>query len=118
MPQPHSKQTGFIYSVSRPFTKHHDKIQEFRETGNLKHLYRYELDKAYFAHDAAYFESKDLAKKTISVKILKNRAYELARNRKYDEYQRALASTVYKFVHKKTEWGAIVTIKAGVNVNE
>ena len=101
MPQPHSKQTGFIYSVSRPFTKHHDKIQEFRETGNLKHLYRYELDKAYFAHDAAYFESKDLAKKTISVKILKDRAYELARYCEYG-YQRALVSTVYNFVDKKT----------------
>ena len=103
MPQLHSIQTGFTYSVSRPFSIHLHKIQEFRETGNLKHFYRYELDKACFAHDAAYFEGKDLAKKTISAKILKNRAYELARNRKYDEYQRALASTVYNFLHKKTE---------------
>ena len=97
----HSKQTGFIYSVSRPFTKHRDKIQEFRETGNLKYLYRYELNKACFVHDAAYFESKDLAKKTISVKILKYRAYELAKNFKYG-YQRALAITVYNFFDKKT----------------
>ena len=98
----HSKQTGLTYSVCRPFAKHHDKIQEFRETDHLKHLYRYELDKACFAHDAPYFESKGLAKKTISVTILKDRAYELARNRKYDGYHRALASIVYNFLSKKT----------------
>ena len=114
----HSKQTGFTFSVSRPFSTHLNKIQEFRETGNLKHSYRYELDKACFAHDALYFESNDLAEKTVSLKILKDRTYELAWNRKYDGYQSALASTVYNFVHKKTEWGAIVTIKEEVNVNE
>ena len=37
----------------------------FRETGNLKHLYRIELDKNCFAHDAAYSDSKNLAKRTI-----------------------------------------------------
>ena len=40
-------------------------IQKFRETDDLKHLYRYELDKACFAHDAAYSDSKDLTKRTI-----------------------------------------------------
>ena len=34
-----------------------------KETGNLKHLYRNESDKAYFAHDAEYSKSKDLAKR-------------------------------------------------------
>ena len=37
--------------------------------------------KACFAHDAAYFDSKDFAKRTISDKISKDRAYEIARNR-------------------------------------
>ena len=98
----HSKQTGFTYSVSRSFTKHRGNIQKFREKDNLKYLYRYELEKACFAHDAPYFESKDLSKKTTSIKILKDRAYELARNRKYNGYQRALASIVYNFLDKKT----------------
>ena len=68
----------------------------------MKHLYRKELDKDCFAHDAAYSESKDLVKRTISDKILKDRTYEIARNRNYDEHQRALASMVYKFFDKKT----------------
>ena len=57
------------------------KIQKFRETGNLKYLYRNELDKDYFVHDAACSDSKDLPKTTISNKILKDRADEIARNR-------------------------------------
>ena len=80
------------------------------KTGNLKHLYRNELDKDYFAHDAAYSDSKDLARKTISDKILKDTADEIARNCGYDGYQRALASMVYKFFNKKTG--------SGVGVNE
>ena len=49
-------------------------MKEFKNLENLKYLYRNESDKACFAHDAAYSESKDLAKRTISDKILKDRA--------------------------------------------
>ena len=96
MPEIHLKQPTFIYSACGPFSKHRERIQKFRETGDLKHLYRNELDKAAcFSHDAAYSDSKDLAKRTISDKILKGRAYEIARNRNYDGYQSSLASMVY-----------------------
>ena len=110
MPEFHLKQPGFTYSACGLFTKHRERIKKFRETGGLKHLYRTELDKAFFAHDAAYFDSKDLAKRTISDKSLKDRTYEIARNRGYDGYQRALASMVYKFFDKKTG--------SGISVNE
>ena len=69
------------------FTKHCERIQKFRETGNLKHLFRNELDKACFAHNVVYSDSRDLAKGTISDKILKDRAYAIARNRGYDGYK-------------------------------
>ena len=39
----HLRQPGFVYSACGPFTKHCERIQKFRETGNLKHLYRNEL---------------------------------------------------------------------------
>ena len=55
-----------------------------------------------FAHDTAYSDSKDVAKRTVSDKLLKDKAYETARNRHYDGYQKALASMFYKFLHKKT----------------
>ena len=108
MPQLHFKQPGFIYTAWGSFTKDHERIQKFKETGNFKHLYRNELDKTCFTYDAPYSDRKDLAKRTISEKILKDRAYEIAGNQKYDEYQRALASMVYRFFDKKTRLGMSV----------
>ena len=71
-------------------------------------MYRNESDKACFVRDAAYSGSKDLAKRTISDKILRDRTYEIARNCGYDGYYRALTSMVFKFFHKKTGWGISV----------
>ena len=45
------------------------------ETANFKHLCKNELDKACFAHDTAYSDSNSLAKRTISDKVLKDKAY-------------------------------------------
>ena len=104
MPGFHLEQPGFTFSASEPFTKHRERIKKFRETGNLKHLYRNKLDKACFAHDAGYSDSKDLANRIISDKILKDRAYKVARNCGYDGYQRALASMVYKFFIRRQDW--------------
>ena len=53
MPEMHSRRPGFTYSVCRPFTKHRDRIQKFREASNLKHLKRNGLDKTCFAYDAS-----------------------------------------------------------------
>ena len=44
---------------------------------------------------------KNLAKRTISDKIVKSKTYAIAINCKYDGYQRALASMVYQFFNKK-----------------
>ena len=89
---------------------HCQRIQKFRETSNLKHFFRKELDKAYFDNDPAYSDSKGLPKKTISDKILKDRVYGIARICQYDEYQIKLTSMVYKSFDKKTG--------SGVSVNE
>ena len=45
----------------------------------------------------AYGKSKDLTKRTDSDKILKDKAFKIANDPKYDGYQRGLASMVYKF---------------------
>ena len=78
MPEPHLKEPWFTYSACGPVTKHRERIQKFRETNELKHFNRNELDKACFAYDAAYSDSKDLGKRTISDKILEEGAYEIA----------------------------------------
>ena len=98
---------GLTCSACGPFTKHRERIKKFRETWNLKHLYRNELDKVCCARDAAYSDSKYLTKRTIPDKILKEKAYEIARSRKYDEYQIILASMVYKFFDKSRGSGKV-----------
>ena len=69
IPQFLLKYSEFTYSACGKFTKHRERIQKFRETDTLKHLYRNELDKACFAHDAAYSDSKDLAKKIFQIRF-------------------------------------------------
>ena len=58
MLESHFKYPGFTYTACGPFTKHCERIQKFRESANLKYLYRNESDKACFPHDAAYSDSK------------------------------------------------------------
>ena len=40
----HLRQHGFSYSAYGPFTKHRKRIQNFRETSYLKHIYMNKLD--------------------------------------------------------------------------
>ena len=77
----------------------------FKNTGNSKCLYRNELDKACFHHDAAYYDTNNLANKAIPDKVLKEKVDEIARNPKYDGYQRALANIVHKFFWYKRRSG-------------
>ena len=69
-----------------------------------------ELDKACFTHYAAYSDSKDLTKRTIADKILKNRAFDIAKDPKYDGYQRGLTSMVYKFFDSKVSGSGVKLI--------
>ena len=107
MSEMHLTQPGLTYSACSPFTKHKERIQKFMQTGDTNYIYRKELDKACFAHDAAYSDSKGLAKRTQSDRVLKDKAYEIANNPKYDGYQRKLASMVYKIFDKKSKGSGI-----------
>ena len=78
-------------------TKNKERIKKFKETGNLRNIYKNELDKACFQHYMAYGDFKDLARRTASDKVLRDKAFNNAKNTKYDEYQRGIASIVYNF---------------------
>ena len=77
------------------------------QIGNTDFIYKNELDKACFQHDMAYGKSKDLVKRTQSNKVLRNKAFRIASDPKYDRYQRGLASTVHKFFDKKSSGSGI-----------
>ena len=51
----------------------------------------------------AYGDSKDLARRTASDKVLRDKAFNIAKNIKYDGYQRSLASIVYNILIKKPQ---------------
>ena len=82
-------------------------MKNFKETENSRYIYQNELDKACFQHDMAYGDFKDLTKRTTSNKILRDKVFNIAKNPKYDGYQRRLASMVYKFFDKKTSGSGI-----------
>ena len=97
---------GFTYSACGPFTKNKRRIQKLKKTGDTNYIYEYELDKACIQHDMAYGDFKNLAKRRVSDKVLKDKAFNIAKNPKYHGYQRGLASMVYKFFHKKSASGS------------
>ena len=66
----------------------------------------------------AYGDFKDLARRTASDKVLRDKAFNIAKNPKYDGYQRGLASMVYKFFDKNSKGSGIATLanKSAVNI--
>ena len=102
MPEMHLKQPGCTYSACGSFTKNKERVQKFKETRDISYICRNELDKACIQHDMAYGNFKDLASRTASDKILRDKAFNIAKNPKCDGYQRGLASMVYNFFDKKS----------------
>ena len=86
----------------------------FKETGDSRYIYQNELDKACFQYDMAYAGFKDLTRRTpagkyyvLGIKALCDEAFNIAKNTKYEEYQRGLSSMVYKFLDKKNSGGTV-----------
>ena len=78
MPEMHLKELGFTYTACGPITKIL-RIQNFKETGDTDY-------------------------RTASDKVLKDKAFNIAKDSKYDGYQ-SLAAIVYKFFDKSAGSG-------------
>ena len=65
IPEMYLKQPGFTYSACGTFTKNKERIKKIKETAYSRYIYQNELDKACFL--------------------------DIAKNPKYDGYQRGLA---------------------------
>ena len=107
IPEMHLKQPGFTYSACGPFAKNKERIEKFMATGNTNFINENELNKACFQHDMAYGKSKDLAKRTQWDKVLRDKAFKIASDQKYDGYQGGLAPMVYKFFNEKSSGSGI-----------
>ena len=118
MPEMHLRQPGFTYNASGPFTKTKKGIQKFKQTGDSRYIYRNELDKACFQHDMAYGDFKDLRRRRAADNVLRDKAFNSAKNPKYDGYQRGSASMVYKFFDKKTKGSGATLENKSIPQNE
>ena len=81
--------------------KNTHKKEKIKETGYSQSIYQKKLDKACFQQDITNGYFKDLTGRTSSDKILCNKAFDIANDPKYDEYQSCLASMVSNFFNKK-----------------
>ena len=111
IPEMHLTQPQFVYSACGPFTRHKERIKEFKRTGD-----RNKLDKACFRHNSAYADHKDFINRTKADKVLRDKAYNIASNPKYDGYQRGLASMAYKFFDKTSVGSGINMIKSSSSI--
>ena len=64
--------------------KNKKRIQKFKKTGDSRYIYKNELDKACFQHAMAYGDFKDLTKRTAADKVLRDKAFNIAKDPKYD----------------------------------
>ena len=111
MPEIHLKQPGFTYSACGPFTKNKERIQKFKETGDTNYIYKNEIDKPCFQHDMTYGDFKDLARRRASDKVLRDKAFNIAKDPKYNGYQRCLAAMVYKSLIKSLHVVVLIHIQ-------
>ena len=105
----HLRQPRFVYSACGPFTRHKERIKEFKRTRDARYIYRNKPDKVCFQHDSAYADHKDLINRTEADKVLRDKAFDIATNPEYDDYQRGLVSMVYKFFDKNS---TVVVLKS------
>ena len=107
MPEMNLRQPGFTYSASGSFIKYKERIQKFKQTKDSRYIYQNKPHKACFQHYVAYGDFKDLPRRTATDKALRDKAFHVAKIPKYDQYQRGLASMVYKCFDKNTSGGAV-----------
>ena len=103
----------FANSACGSFAKNKERIHKFKEIGDSRYIYQIELDKACFQHEMAYGDFVDLPWRTASDKVLRDKAFNIAENPKYNRYQHGLASMVYKYC----EYKSFSNIHNGTGIN-
>ena len=117
MSEMHLKQSRFTYSACGPFTKNKERIQKFKETEDASYISKNELDKGCFQYDMAYGDFKDIVRRTVSDNVLRDKAFNVAKNPKYGGCQRGFAAMVYTFFDKRSTFLPIKSASVNGIVN-
>ena len=106
-PGMHPKQPVFTYSACGSFTKTKERIQKFKET---KYIYQNELDKACFQHDMAFADFKELARRTASDNVLRDKALILLKTENVMDMKEELFLQFSNSLIKKTSGSGATTL--------
>ena len=67
-----------------------------------RNIYQNKLDKTCFKYGMAHKDFNNLPRRSASDKVLHDEAFHIAKNPKYDGYERGLASVVYNSFYRKS----------------
>ena len=98
-----------LIALAGHLLKTREESTNLKKTGDTSYIHKDKLDKACFQHDMAYGNFKDLERRTASDRVLRDKAFNIAKNPKYDGYQRELAFMVYKCFDKKSAGSGVNT---------
>ena len=93
----------------------HTKI---KKTGDSRYIYQNKLSKACFQHDMAYRDFKDFTRRTASHKILRDKAFIIAKNSNTMDIKEVLLQWFITFSIKKTAGGAATLANKSTVKNE
>ena len=106
MPEMHLRQPGPTYSACGTLQKTRKKNKNLKK--QEIHVIFIKMNQIKLVFNMTWLmEILDLTRRTVSDKILRDKAFNIAKNPKYDRYQRGLASMVYKFFDKKASGSGI-----------
>ena len=63
-----------------------NKNTKFKETADSRYIHQNKLDIDFFQYDMGYGDFKDLTRRKVSDKILRNKKFNIAKNPKYDGF--------------------------------
>ena len=95
------RQPGFTCSTCGLFTKNEERIQKFNETENSWYIYQSKLDKASFQHGMVYGDFSGLPRITAYDKLSRDKAFNIAKNPKYDGIREVLLQCFTYFLIQK-----------------
>ena len=101
MPEMHLKQPGFTYSACGPFTKIKERIKNLKKHGILDTFIKMNQMKLVVNMIWLVEILKIKVEEQLLIKYCTIKIFNIAKNLKYDGYQRRLASMVYKFLVRK-----------------
>ena len=83
-----------------------------KEIDDSRYIYQNKQDKFWFQHNMVYGDFKDLPRRTVVDKALCDKAFNIAKYRKYDGYQRDILQWFKKFSIKRLQ---VVLLKVNLN---